>query len=119
MPAKTCTEEITAAEREGRMARLSKGKVPATTILKSRIQMKADQAERNPGWLDAAIVEALDADLTMVERVWAKLVTAGPDAVMTRKNRGGHRRSGHRRSFRPSRVEGLGRGPRLRPRAPA
>ncbi|HEX5999899.1 MAG TPA: IS630 family transposase [Hyphomicrobiaceae bacterium] len=87
MAAKKFIVELDAAERERLNTLISKGKAPAKTILKARILLKADQAEGGPGWLDAQIVEALDANLTMVSRVREKLVTEGLDAVLTRKKR--------------------------------
>ena len=87
MPAKKYVVELDAAERERLNALISKGKAPATTILKARILLKADQAEGGPGWQDAEIVEALDTNLIMVMRVREKLVTEGLDAVLTRKKR--------------------------------
>jgi len=57
------------------------------TILKARILLKADQAESAPGWLDAAIVSALDTNLMMVMRVRETFVMKGLDAVLTRKKR--------------------------------
>jgi Homeodomain-like domain len=66
---------------------ISKGKAAAKTILKARILLKADQGEAGEGWLDAAICKALDTNVTMVERVRAKLVEYGLDAVLARKKR--------------------------------
>ena len=87
MAAKKFIVELDDQERAGLTALISKGKAPAKTILKARILLKADQAEGGSGWLDAAIVEALDTNLTMVSRVREKLVTEGLDAVLTRKKR--------------------------------
>jgi Homeodomain-like domain len=87
MAAKIFIVELDAAERDRLNALISKGKAPAKSILKARILLKADQAEGGPGWLDAAIAEALDTNLTMVSRVREKLVTEGLDAVLTRKKR--------------------------------
>lgn len=87
MPAKKYIVELDATERDRLNALISKGKSPAKTILKARILLKADQAEGGPGWLDAEIVEALDTNLMMVMRVRERLVTAGLDAVLTRKKR--------------------------------
>ena len=39
------------------------------------------------GWSDEAICKALDTNVTLVERVRAKLVEEGLDAVLTRKKR--------------------------------
>ena len=64
MAAKKFIVELEAQERARLNALISKGKAPAMTIL-----------------------EALDANMTMVSRVRAKLVTEGLDAVLTRKKR--------------------------------
>ena len=66
---------------------ISKGKAAARTILKARILLKADQGEGGEGWSDEAICKALDTNVTMVERVRAKLVEEGLDAALTRKKR--------------------------------
>lgn len=87
MAAKKFVVDLGAAERERLNALISKGKAAARTILKARIVLKADQAEGGPGWLDAAIAEALDTNLTMVSRVRETFVTEGLDAVLTRKKR--------------------------------
>ena len=87
MAAKKFIVELDAAERERLNALISKGNAPAKTILKARILLKADIADGGSGWLDAAIVEALDTNPTMVSRVREQLVTEGLDAVLTRKKR--------------------------------
>ena len=87
MAAKKFIVELDAAERERLNALISKGNAPAKTILKARILLKADAAAGGPCWLDAAIVEALDTNPTMVSRVREQLVTKGLDAVLTRKKR--------------------------------
>lgn len=87
MPAKKYVVELESAERERLNALVSKGKASAKAILKARILLKADQGENGPGWQDAAIVEALDTNLTMVMRTREKLVTEGLDAVLRRKKR--------------------------------
>ena len=87
MAAKKFIVELDRAERERLAALISKGKAPAKTILKARILLKADCAAGGPGWLDAAIVAALDTNLTMVSRVREQLVSEGLDAVLTRKKR--------------------------------
>ena len=87
MAAKKFIVELDTAERERLNALISKGKAPAKMILKARILLKADTSEGSPAWLDAQIVKALDTNLTMVSRVREQLVTAGLDAVLTRKKR--------------------------------
>ena len=78
---------LNADERTRLSDLISKGKAAAKTILKARILLKADQGEAGEGWSDEAICEALDTNVTMVERVRAKLVEEGLDAVLTRKKR--------------------------------
>ena len=84
--------KLDADERARLSDLISKGKAAAKTILKARILLKADQGEADRGeagesWSDAAICKALDTNVTMVERVRAKLVEEGLDAVLTRKKR--------------------------------
>jgi hypothetical protein len=79
--------KLDADERARLSDLISKGKAAAKTILKARILLKADQGEAGEGWSDAAICKALDTNVTMVERVRAKLVEEGLDAVLTRKKR--------------------------------
>ena len=66
---------------------ISKGKAAAKTILKARILLKADQSESGEGWPDEKIAKALDTNITMVQRVRAKLVQEGLDATLARKKR--------------------------------
>lgn len=79
--------KLDAQERAHLVDLVSKGKAAAKTILKARILLKADQGEAGEGWSDEAICKALDTNVTMVERVRAKLVKEGLDAVLTRKKR--------------------------------
>jgi hypothetical protein len=79
--------KLDADERKRLNDLVSKGKAAAKTILKGRILLKADQSEAGEGWSDEAICKALDTNITMVERVRAKLVEEGLDAVLTRKKR--------------------------------
>ena len=87
MAAKKFIVELDMQERARLDALISKGKAPATAILKARILLKADTAEGGAGWLDAQIVEALDTNLTMVSRTRETFVTKGIDFVLTRKKR--------------------------------
>jgi hypothetical protein len=87
MAAKKFIVELDSAERARLDALISKGKAPATAILKARILLKADRAEGGSGWLDAQIVDALDTNLSMVSRTREAFVTKGIDFVLTRKKR--------------------------------
>lgn len=79
--------KLDADERARLSDLISKGKAAAKTILKARILLKADQGAGSESWSDEAICKALDTNITMVERVRAKLVEEGLDAVLTRKKR--------------------------------
>ena len=87
MAAKKFIVELDMQERARLDALISKGKAPATAILKARILLKADQSEGGPSWLDAQIVDALDTNLTMVSRTRETFVTKGIEFVLTRKKR--------------------------------
>lgn len=87
MAAKKYIVELTPEERGRLEAMIEKGKTSAKAVLKARILLKADRAEGAPGWLDAAIVEALDTNLTMVMRVRQKFVEEGFETTFTRKKR--------------------------------
>jgi hypothetical protein len=77
MAAKKFIVELDNQERARLHALISKGKAPAKAMLKARILLKADQAEGGPGWLDAAIVKALDTNLTMVCKRFANPLCVG------------------------------------------
>ena len=79
--------KLDADERTRLNELISKGKAAAKTILKARILLKADQGEAGCGWPDEAIAKALDTNVSMVERVRAKLVEDGLDATLARKKR--------------------------------
>ena len=74
-------------ERSTLEATVSKGKRPASEILKARILLKADVSEAGEGWSDQRIVQALDTSLSTVYRTRQRLVEQGMDAVLQRKKR--------------------------------
>jgi hypothetical protein len=63
------------------------GAVPAPTrmLTRARILLKADHGEGGPGWSDAAIVGALDANPSTVLRVRRQFVEQGLTATLNRK----------------------------------
>ena len=79
--------ELSSDEREHLNAVISKGKSAATTILKARILLKADQGPLGQGWTDDRIAQALDSNPSMVVRARRQLVEEGMTAVLTRKRR--------------------------------
>jgi hypothetical protein len=79
--------ELSPKERDELNGKINKGRTAAKTILKARILLKADEGALGAGWSDKRIVEALETNHTMVERVRKKLVEEGLEAVFTRKKR--------------------------------
>jgi Homeodomain-like domain len=79
--------DLTAQEREHLLVFISKGKASANALLKARILLKADAGPQGEGWTDTRIAEALETNTTMAERVRAKFVEQGLEAVLTRKKR--------------------------------
>jgi transposase len=74
----TLTEE----EREELGQRISKGKGAARKLLHARILLKAD---RQVGWSDQAISEALEVSISTIERVRERFVEEGLEAALERK----------------------------------
>ena len=87
MSRKKYVVELSREEREHLEALISKGKSSAKAILKARILLKSDQGLLGPSWSDDRIVEALDTNLSMVNRVRRQLVEEGLEAVLARKKR--------------------------------
>ena len=78
---------LSAEERAGLEAMISKGKGPASQLLKARILLKADVSEAGGGWSDERIAEALETSLSTVCRTRQKLVEDGLEAALRRKAR--------------------------------
>ena len=79
--------DLTAEERERLLAFIAKGKASASALLKARILLKADAGGQGESWAHSRIAEALETNTTMIERVRAKFVTEGFEAVLARKKR--------------------------------
>jgi len=74
--------DLTHEEREHLLAFISKGKAPARALSKARILLKADAGAPGEGWTDGRIAEALETNITMIERVRARFVTEGLEAAL-------------------------------------
>ena len=79
--------KLSEAERSHLQGLINKGKSPAKRLLKARILLKADASEHGGSWSDGRIVEALDANMSMVTRVRQHFVEEGLEAVLSRKQR--------------------------------
>ena len=78
---------LSEAERELLCDLIHTGKRSAQQLLKARILLKADVSDAGEGWSDKRVVEALDCGLATVCRTRQRLVEAGLDAALTRKQR--------------------------------
>lgn len=87
MSKKKWVVDLSAEERDELGRLISKGRHPATKMLKARILLKADQGYHGPAWSDGRIVEALETNSAHIARVRRKFVEEGLAAVFARKKR--------------------------------
>lgn len=74
---------LTDAERQELQSMVSTGRSAARKLVRSRILLLADQAERGPAKSDPEIVEALGCGRATVERVRQQFVEEGIEATLT------------------------------------
>ena len=87
MPAKKYIVELSNEEQADLQDLTSKGKQSARKIKRAQILLKADK-----GWKDKAIIEALNASRTMVERTRKRYVECGLDKALNEDRRTGAKR---------------------------
>jgi transposase len=76
---------LAAEERNSLQELIAAGKAAARKLAHARILLKADAAPEGPAWTDARIADAVEVDVTTVERVRERLVEQGLDAALGRK----------------------------------
>ena len=76
---------LTSAERQSLHALIAAGKTAALKLAHARILLKADAAPDGPAWPDERIAEAIEVDVTTVERVRRRFVEQGFEAALVRK----------------------------------
>ena len=76
---------LTADERQQLHDLIAAGKAAAKKLAHARILLKADAAPEGPAWADARIAEAVEVNLTTVERVRRRFVEQGLEAALVRK----------------------------------
>lgn len=76
---------LTADERNFLQELIAAGKAAAKKLTHARILLKADAAPGGPDWTDARIAEALEVNVTTVERLRERFVEQGLDAALARK----------------------------------
>ncbi len=68
MPAKLYKVTLTEEERVDLSESISKGKIAARKVIRTRILLLADEGNDGPAWKDGQIVEALGTSRRTVER---------------------------------------------------
>ena len=76
---------LTDAERESLQRLIAAGTAPARKLTDARILLKADQSPAGPGWVDAAIVEAVEVSQPTISRVRKQSVEEGLEAALNRR----------------------------------
>jgi len=64
---------------------ISAGKASALKLIRARILLKADAASGGPAWIDERIAEAIEVNVTTVERIRQRFVEQGLEAALSRK----------------------------------
>lgn len=85
MPSKKYIVTMTTQEREQLHGLISKGKAAAYKQRHARILLKTDQGEHGEHWTDMEIVEALEVNVSTVERLRQRFVEEGFEAALERK----------------------------------
>ena len=76
---------LTAEERNSLQDLIAAKKTAAKKAIHARILLKADAGLEGPAWTDARIAEALEVDVSTVERLRQRCVEQGLDAALGRK----------------------------------
>jgi len=76
---------LTAEERKSLQELISAGKASALKLIRARILLKADAASGGPAWIDERIAEAIEVNVTTVERIRQRFVEQGLEAALSRK----------------------------------
>lgn len=85
MPAKKYIVSLSLEERNDLEHLVNTGKAAAYKINHARILLKADIQQRDGGWNDATISQALDISVATIERVRQRFVEQGLTAALERK----------------------------------
>jgi hypothetical protein len=76
---------LTPDERLSLSELIAAGKASAQKLAHARILLKADAAPDGPAWPDARIAEAIEVNVTTVERLRQRFVEQGLEAALVRK----------------------------------
>jgi len=78
---------LTAEERNSLQGLIGAKRTAAKKVIHARLLLKADAGPEGPAWTDARIAEALEVDVSTVERLRQRFVEQGLDAALSRKPR--------------------------------
>src|SRR5215213_5490198 len=76
---------LTEAERKQLEQLLAAGTAPARKLAHARVLLKADKGPGGPGWVDAAIAEAVEISQPTISRIRQQFVEAGLEAALNRR----------------------------------
>ena len=76
---------LTEDERKQLEQLLAAGTAPARKLAHARVLLKADKGPGGPGWVDAAIAEAVEISQPTISRIRQQFVEAGLEAALHRR----------------------------------
>jgi hypothetical protein len=76
---------LTEAERAHLERLLAAGTAPARKLAHARVLLKADKGPGGPGWVDAAIADAVEISQPTIARIRQQFVEAGLEAALNRR----------------------------------
>src|SRR5690242_6400584 len=76
---------LTGPQRQYLQGLIAAGTAPARKLTRARVLLKADQAPGGPGWVDAAIAEAVEVSQPTVARIRRQYVEEGLEAALNRR----------------------------------
>src|SRR5688500_6364956 len=76
---------LTDAERADLERLIAAGTAPARKLAHARVLLKADKGPGGPGWVDAAIAEAVKISQPTIARIRQQCVEAGVEAALNRR----------------------------------
>ena len=76
---------LTAGERARLEQLIAAGTAPARKLAHARVLLKADKGAGGPGWVDAAIADAVEISQPTISRIRQQFVEAGLEAALNRR----------------------------------
>ena len=76
---------LTEADRAQLQQLIAAGTAPARKLAHARVLLKADKGPGGPGWVDAAIADAVEISQPTISRIRQQFVEAGLEAALNRR----------------------------------